>query len=284
MTKNLGVQLPKSEWSEESSKCFTFTKEVGDLLGNVKERFLSKHKWYSDDFNFRDCLGIYTCQIEQTYRSIEILLHHGHTGDCFTLLRKLYEALITLGYLCTDRKRLSKQCIEYQIIFSLRLLQYWSALNGSDNGELDTELDSLLNRYTSQIVRFMKPNQVIPKCGRELLDLKFYDSWTTMNLATIASKADMKLAYQTTIRFCTGYVHPGASLQNEFIRRDNEGAPVAFDPNPNPSHKEIQHITSDMTWAIFRLMELIYPILGVETPTDHKSLDQKWVSLYSKRN
>jgi len=275
-----GVQLIPTKWWNDNKRAFEFIDEVGQAFGDLKEDHLSKREWQSVDFDFRDCLGIYVCRMEQTYYSIAILLHEGNTDDCFALLRKFYEGLISFGYLCTDRRLLAKQCIEYELVYSIRLLQFRSSIHDGIDTVLEIQLNRVMEQYGTKIFQFMQPQQAIPSNGIGLIQVKYYDNWTKLDLATVAQRADMSLCYDTTIKFCNGYVHPRSTLPYSFLRRDEVGNPTAFDPNPNPDSDDIQHLASDLTLGLLRLIELIYASIGIEIPQEHGVLVDKWKTIF----
>lgn len=271
-----GVQALESKWWRDNKAIFDYISDVSVFLGDVKEMHLSKYEWSDDNLLFRDCFGINLCRIEQSYRSIEILLYLGHTDDCFALLRKMYESIISLAYLHTDKEGLSRQCMDYELVHSIRLLQFRRAITDDLSDDIVNELDRIFSGQFSQIAQFVIPNQAQPMCGKDLLELRYCDNWTRLDLATLASRVEMTLAYQTTIKFCNGYVHPRSNLHWDFIKRDNLGYPIAFDANPDPDYDDIHHIARDMTLGLLRAIELIYPIIDLTPPEQHAILLSKW--------
>jgi len=275
-----GVQVLETKWWKENKSIFDYITDVSEFLGDVKEQHLSKHEWSFDDLLFRDCFGIYLCRIEQSYRSIEVLLYLGHTDDCFALLRKMYEAIISLAYLSTDSRGLSRQCMDYELVYTIRLLQFRRAITDHLSDGVVSKLDRIFSGQFTEISQFVIPNQAQPKCGKDLLELKYCDNWTKIDLATLASRVEMTLAYQTTIKFCNGYVHPRSTLPQDFIRRDNLGYPIAFDANPNPDYNDIHHIARDTTLGLLKVIELIYPIVDLEPREQHAILLNKWNEIF----
>jgi hypothetical protein len=277
-----GIVLHDIAWMARNADHENLVHDSFELIEKAKESLVSSSRFTPGRNDFDYCSALIVSKIQRFSQSTVVLLYDGNTEAAFVLLRAVYEDIFQLGYMATDPEKLGAQCRAYSIIDGLVHLQYRRRIGGMTSDESRSQLDSTREKYESVIEDFTKPTDARSESA-DLLDRKFFDNWTKLSLGDVATKADLRLYFDTTYKYCLSFVHGAKGLQQQYAVFSKEAQLEAINPNRPPGDRDLQHVMLDLTLAQLLTLDILCDVYQMDFPTEHTHVVERWRELVKKR-
>lgn len=213
---------------QNNKKLFDLAHSVDDCGRSLLEEFNKRELRLFDLPAYQRIFLFVVSRSIKTYASILILCEQGYGQDVSTLLRSLFENLVTTKYIIHDKQsanNLAKRFVAYKwVVFKRHLAEQEKQIESASPDEKNNFLKRK-KMILDKVDEFKKEFHIIS--DQALV------TWSGKAIRDMAKQVDKNLLeeYEITFRLCSRFSHPSILGDNEYMVQDDKH--IIFSPLPS---------------------------------------------------